>query len=594
MNTNTAKQVWSYIIKNTKPYPGAIFVLFMVAVVCAIDLSLRPYLLKIILNRLTNDMQTEVFAHLAVPAIFYFSSILMITTSHRFLDYFVTIKMVPRMREKIANDALETLINKSHVYYQNNFSGSLSSKINDLTNSVPDIFQFSFYQFSLQTLSLTIAIVTLWQASIFFALFMLAWSLLFIIGALFYSKHLTRQADNWFEFRSAITGKIVDILSNILSVRLFTAKNEEMRSFRKTFQEAVKAEQKLQWSYYWMWFFYGYSFFILQMLNFYFLCKGRQEGWVTVGDFALVLVINIAIADSLWRISDEFSRFSKLYGQVTQALRSILDTSEPEDKQNAKTLIVSKGQITFSNIKFQYEGAEPLFQNKSVTIESGQKIGLVGYSGSGKTTFVNLILRLYDITDGYIVIDEQDIRDISHDSLCHNIAVVPQDPLLFHRSLLDNIRYGRVDATVEDVIAAAKKAHVHEFISKLPRGYESLVGERGVKLSGGQRQRIAIARAILKNAPILILDEATNQLDSITERNIQESLREVMRDRTTIVIAHRLSTLLYMDRILVFDQGKIVEDGPHSKLLKKGGLYKTLWDAQIDGFLPAQENGCAL
>jgi ATP-binding cassette subfamily B protein len=193
------------------------------------------------------------------------------------------------------------------------------------------------------------------------------------------------------------------------------------------------------------------------------------------------------------------------------------------------------------------------------------------------------------VTDGQILIDGQDIRDISQDSLRRNIAMIPQDPSLFHRTLMENIRYGRIEVADNDVIQAAKKAHAHEFISKLPQGYESSVGERGVKLSGGQRQRIAIARAILKNAPILILDEATSQLDSVTESNIQESLWELMQDKTTIVIAHRLATLLHMDRILVFDQGKIIEDGSHKELLEKNGLYKTLWEAQVGGFLPDQE-----
>ena len=208
-----------------------------------------------------------------------------------------------------------------------------------------------------------------------------------------------------------------------------------------------------------------------------------------------------------------------------------------------------------------------------------------GYSGGGKSTFVNLILRLYDVTDGHVLIDDQDIRDVTQDSLRGNIAMIPQDPSLFHRSLLENIRYGRIEATDDAVIEAAKKAHANDFIRRLPQGYESLVGERGVKLSGGQRQRIAIARAILKNAPILILDEATSQLDSITEREIQDSLWELMQHKTTIVIAHRLSTLLHMDRIIVFDQGKIVEDGTHTELLNKKGLYKKLWDAQVGGFL---------
>jgi len=194
------------------------------------------------------------------------------------------------------------------------------------------------------------------------------------------------------------------------------------------------------------------------------------------------------------------------------------------------------------------------------------------------------------VTDGHILIDNQDIRDVTQDSLHSNIAMIPQDPSLFHRSLLENIQYGAVDSSYKDVISAAKRAFAHDFITQLPEGYNTLVGERGVKLSGGQRQRIAIARAILKNAPILILDEATSQLDSITESQIQESLWELMQDKTTIVIAHRLSTLLDMDRILVFDKGKIVEDGTHKKLLSNNGLYKTLWDAQIGGFLPNNIN----
>ncbi len=210
----------------------------------------------------------------------------------------------------------------------------------------------------------------------------------------------------------------------------------------------------------------------------------------------------------------------------------------------------------------------------------------MGYSGSGKSTFVNLILRLYDITSGHIYIDDQDIREVTQDSLHKVIGMIPQDPSLFHRSLRENIHYGRPEATDKEVIEAAKHGHAHEFIEALPHGYDSLVGERGVRLSGGQRQRIAIARAILKNAPILILDEATSQLDSVTESYIQDSLWEVMEGKTTIVIAHRLSTLLHMDRILVFDRGKIVADGTHQELLTKGGLYKTLWDAQVGGFLP--------
>jgi ATP-binding cassette subfamily B protein len=327
---------------------------------------------------------------------------------------------------------------------------------------------------------------------------------------------------------------------------------------------------------------------IAAMIGFmgYFLVHLYLLGSLTVGDFALILGLSMEVGHITWFTMSQVDEFNMCVGKCNQSLASLIVKSSVQDKEEASILSVDKGEINFVDVKFHYKGTDPLFDNKSVKIEGGQKVGLVGYSGGGKTSFVNLILRLYNVTDGKILIDSQDIREVTQSSLHANIAMIPQDPSLFHRSLMDNIRYGRADASDAEVIEAAKKAHAHEFIDKLPLGYESLVGERGVKLSGGQRQRIAIARAILKNAPILILDEATSQLDSVTEKLIQDSLWTLMQGKTTIVIAHRLSTLLQMDRILVFDQGKIVEEGAHRELITRSGLYKTLWDAQSGGFLP--------
>ena len=239
----------------------------------------------------------------------------------------------------------------------------------------------------------------------------------------------------------------------------------------------------------------------------------------------------------------------------------------------------------FESVSFHY-GEKELFVNKHAHIRGGEKVGLVGYTGAGKSTFINLILRFFSLHDGKILIDRQNIAIVSLESLRRQIALIPQDPVLFHRTLWENISYGNPDASREMILNAAKLAHCDEFIQNIPNAYEAKVGERGTKLSGGEKQRIAIARAILADAPILILDEATSALDSLTERYIQDSLEKLIHHRTTIVIAHRLSTLSRMDRIIVFDKGKIVEEGPHDVLLEKDGLYAKMWKMQVGGFLP--------
>lgn len=310
-----------------------------------------------------------------------------------------------------------------------------------------------------------------------------------------------------------------------------------------------------------------------------------KNGSITVGDFALILSLNMTIADQLSALAQDFSQFNEHLGKVEQGISIITLPHEIKDKVGAETLVVQKGEICFENVMFQYKESKILFSNKKILIKAGEKIGLVGHSGSGKTTFVNLILRLFDVHSGKILIDGKNIIDVTQDSLREAIGIVPQDTPLFHRNLMENIRYGKLDATDEDVITAAKKAHAYDFITNLPQGFKSMVGERGTKLSGGQRQRIAIARVMLKNPPILIFDEATSALDSVTEAEIQDSLWDLMQNRTTIVVAHRLSTLQWMDRILVFDKGTILEEGTHSQLLENEGVYKTLWDTQVGSLI---------
>lgn len=588
MHTLKPKDVFLFIVKMIRPFWGGIAVMFVVGIYWAIDISLSPYIMKVLLDRLATSTPATAMESLIWPAIAYIALSFGMSTAWRSRDYFVSVKMIPKLRARIGRTNFATLLKKSHSYYQNHLAGSLANKTNDLAVSVPEILESIFDHFIPQFLALSFAIYTLWQVNFKFALCLLIWILVFLGSALLASRRLIHLSDKWSEEVSTIIGRLVDVISGILSVRLFSRKSYERDAFRQITDKATKAEKKVKKIYFLIWCCYGYSFVINLGFNLYFLIQGRVNDTISVGDFALVLTINLAIVEFLWRLAEEFSKFSDHLGKAVQSLRTLMIPDEIKDRPNAQPLIITKGEIVFDQVQFHYKGTAPLFENKAVTIPGGQKVGLVGYSGSGKTTFVNLILRLFEINSGRILIDSQDIRQVTQDSLWEHIGMIPQDPVLFHRSLMENIRYGKADATDEEVIEAAKKAHAHDFIIGLSQGYNSLVGERGIKVSGGQRQRIAIARAILKNAPILILDEATSQLDSVTEQYIQESLGQLMEEKTTIVVAHRLSTLLSMDRILVFDQGKIVEDGTHQELLKKKGLYKTLWDTQVGGFVPEE------
>lgn len=584
-----AKETLRFIWNIAKCFPAGISVMLLVAVYWSINNSVSPYFLKILLDKAAVGASND-FWYLATPAAFWIIMNAGLSIMFRMYDYFVSIKMIPEMRKYVANLAMSNLLTQSHSFYQNNFSGSLANKVKDLISSTPEIIQIITDKFLTISCMIAMAVVILWNVNSTFGTIMLTWVTFFIICTIIFSEYLTRFSDDLSEKGSMVIGRIVDILSNIMLIKLFSRNSLEKNDLSKSTNEPLIAEQNVGWVYFYLWLILGASFVFVMIINFYYLITYYDAGTVTVGDFALVVTITITLIERLWELGQSFASFSKYFGRITQALRDILVVPEIQDRIDASKLVVSKGEIKFQNVIFNYKGTAALFEDKSIIIPAGQKVGLVGYSGSGKSTFVNLILRLYDINNGQILIDNQNIQNVTQDSLRENIGMIPQDPTLFHRTLMENIRYGKIDAPDEEVMEAAKRAHAHEFILTLPLGYQSLVGERGVKLSGGQRQRIAIARAILKNAPILMLDEATSQLDSVTEVNIQDSLWNLMQDKTTLVIAHRLSTLLHMDRIIVFDRGKIMEDGTHKELLKKGGLYKTLWDTQVGGFLPDKKD----
>lgn len=577
--------VTKFILTSVKPVRWWVVGQLCVALAWAIELSLNPYLLKMMIDRMSDIPLSDIYAALLTPVLFYMSLALVSSLINRFYD-FAWLNINPPLKRHVGTILMDRMMQHAQHLFQDNFAGSLGNKIKDVMSGIPDLLKTFVDKFFSHSLALLIALGIIWTVNIKFAIALFLWVMVFLGGSFILSKRASELSEAAAEVRSTVVGSIVDILSNMISVRLFTNRNGEKSKLGLILDEYVKADQKRDWFFLKIHAFQGMSFVIYQGVSLVWLVDGYQQGVVSPGDFALILMVNTSLVNILWSMSKDVASAAELYGNISQGLGIVLSPLEVADIPNAKPLVVRDGEIVFSRVHFRYRDAEPLFESKSVTILPGQKVGLVGYSGGGKTTFLNLILRLFDVTQGHILIDGQDIKEVDQDSLRANIGMIPQDPTLFHRSLKENIRYGRLDATDAEVYETSKRAHAHEFIELLPRGYDSLVGERGVKLSGGERQRIAIARAILKNAPILLLDEATSQLDSVTEGYIQEALWELMKGKTTIVIAHRLSTLLHMERLLVFDRGKIVEDGTHEELLAKKGLYKTLWDTQVGGFLP--------
>lgn len=578
--------VKTFVLKVTKPYQKYFIIITCLMFFIALQQNLTSFLLKMIIDSLSGKTSYSTVFLVCCYVINQFG-VVPLWFMYDGCNY-----RINAIKNHITNTFIEKIKLYDISFFQNAFSGDIASKVKDAGDSFIDISYAVFEHFLETALLVLISTVLLCTVHWIFSVILLFWVVIFTSYFLIRSSHIAQMNAEIAESSSKILANIVDFLTNIMGVKSFCGAAFEIKrikALQKDYNAKVVINGKdLQLLYLKM----GIvaSLYIVTCLLI--LLSLYHKGIATLGDFALVFTITFEIVNKLFTVSHVLRGTIREYGTFKQAI-SVLDFPVViKDKPDAPGLEIkseSGGEVIFDRVFFHYKGAETLFENKSLIIPAGQKVGLVGYSGSGKSTFVNLILRFYDVTSGAIFIDGQNIQDVTQDSLRSNIGIIPQEALLFHRSLMENIQYGRYDATPPEVVEAAIKAHAHKFILKLPQGYDSLIGERGIKLSGGQRQRIAIARAILKNAPILILDEATSHLDSVTEHDIQKSLEELMKGKTTIVIAHRLSTLRSMDRILVFNRGKIVEDGTSKELLEKGELYKTLWDSQVGGFLPDEE-----
>lgn len=480
----------------------------------------------------------------------------------------------------------DTVSKQSMRFHSDRFSGSLVSQTNKFISSFERLFDvFIFEAFYLVSMLVFIMIVLFMRAPLF-ALILLALIIIYITCSALTFRRISHLSEEHAEAENKQTGQLADSVSNILSVKSYGREAHERHRYanfnRATYNAGItmmNATMKRE--------------FVFSLVNIgiiaalvAFMMLGEHTFGLSISTLILCVNYSMSIMNELWNVNNIFKQINRVFGDAHE-MTVILDTKDDViDAPGAKELKVKKGEIDFNSIRFKHADAKaPIFDNFSLHIKPGERVGLVGVSGSGKTTLTKLLLRFADVSEGEILIDGQNVSKVQQVSLRENIAYVPQETTLFHRSIAENIAYGKPDASQKEIERAAKLANADEFIRELPNGYDTLVGERGIKLSGGQRQRVAIARAILKDAPILVLDEATSALDSESEALIQDALEKLMKGRTSIVVAHRLSTIASMDNIVVLEDGKIVEHGSHRALIKRGGAYSHLWSRQSGAFL---------
>lgn len=495
-------------------------------------------------------------------------------------------RYVPELMNVTRDLLFNRLIQQSQAFLQGNFAGVLANHVRRAGDVIAGLREKVQHNIMPLFVRFVTAGILLWGITPIFSLFILFFVVLIVIVARKTAPYWTSLSARGAEASSRLTGYIVDGVTNLSAVQQNVGWPEEQRRLSLAHEELTTTyrDRLVYVSWFWGTFDTAMTLFFCGFVML--VAYGWQQGTVTTEQLAMTvgLVANLfgAIAGTMSLISSKFDDI----GILQDALQKISTPLSIIDDKDAPKLSVRSGDIEFRDITFAYGTAPPLFKNLNLKIRAGEKVGLVGVSGAGKTTLCQILLRAYDVQSGGIYIDNQNVADVTQDSLHAAIAVIPQEPMLFHRSLGDNIRYGRMSASTEEVRTAAVAAEAAEFIEKLPQQYETLVGERGIKLSGGQRQRVAIARAIVKNAPILVLDEATSALDSETEKSIQSAMTRAMEGRTTVVIAHRLSTLRHMDRIVVMENGQIVEEGDFMSLKSSGGVFSRLWQLQAGGFLP--------
>ena len=573
---NTPWQFFLFISKVHKKW--ALFAVLAVTIGSAASVG-TSYFFKLIVDAVeAGNLEQAMLVGLLYPVTIFFIQVTYRVSGYMGMRWTVG-------ASKTAIDILMSyLLKHSYVYYIDRFAGGVANKVRNIVGAFEQIIPDLLWSHLNAAVSFIITFILILQVEASSALIFLGLVVALIIVNQYFSGGKALVAKEAAEASTLLQGRSIDLLSNMATVRQYVQESVELEQvsqysgnrFKKSIKNWLYTEKLLLLN--------SVILFIFASGMFFMLVTRWGQGGISTGEFVLVIALISNITGTLLFIGRAVNALARTVGELREGLDDILVPYDIVDRVGAEPLIVAAGKVEWQKATFNF-GDLSVFTEFSVVIPAQQRVGIVGTSGAGKSTFVSLLLRQHELQNGQILIDDQNIADVTQDSLRSAIALVPQEPSLFHRTIRENIAYAKPEAVLEDVIEAAKQAQAHDFIQRLPLGYETMVGERGVKLSGGQKQRIAIARAMLKDASILVLDEATSALDSESEKEIQKALHILMNGKTVIAIAHRLSTLREMDRILVFENGKIIEDGNHEDLLRNEGRYASLWAHQAGGFI---------
>ena len=581
-NLETIKIYWSHIRRQK----AAFFSVMTLGILATVASTIIPIYLKKIVDAISSPVPPDVAFPAAIGFLIVAAALEIFRWAAWRAVFFTHFGFLSRLIAEINNASFQYLHRHSFLFFTNNFAGALVKKVNYFARAIDDILDNVLWSLIPLVVNVTIIVAVLWQRSLLMGAGTLVWLAVFFTSNFFFSnwKYKFNVEANLAVSRN--TAFLSDTITNFSSLKLFNGYRRESDGFAKLNDE-LRKKNRFTWNMDEV--FNAISSMLMIVLEvglFYYSIVLWRAKIFTPGDFVLVQSYALMIINQSWNFGRMIRGFYRSFSDAEEMTEIFLTQPEIEDKPRARKLKIDRGAIEFKEVEFRYHETRKILEHFNLAIKPGEKIALIGPSGAGKTTVIKLLLRNFELTAGHVLIDGQDISDVTQESLWQSISLVPQDPVLFHRSLKDNIRYGKPGATDKEVVEAAKLAHCHEFISDLPETYDTFVGERGIKLSGGERQRVAIARAILRNAPILVMDEATSSLDSQSERFIQDALEKLMKNKTVIVIAHRLSTIRKMDRIIFIDEGQIKEEGTHEELEKKeSGLYRHLWEMQAGGFM---------